>query len=93
MGPDLDWPHLEEIASREGMSGVLAVQLERLARNHGLNLPLTPFSRALHGTFAANGALFSELLGLRSVLQKEGIRVLVLKGGALTTTAYGVSSD
>ena len=89
LGPDLDWSHLEEIASREGMSGVLAVQLERLARNHGLNLPLTPFSRALHGTFAANGALFSELLGLRSVLQKEGIRVLVLKGGALTTTAYG----
>jgi hypothetical protein len=89
LDPQLDWAALFDLAAKERMSGIAAVQLERLARIHSLRIPLEPFTRALRGTFAANGALFAELLGLRSALQKEGIRALLLKGGALTTTAYG----
>ncbi|MGH9463062.1 MAG: nucleotidyltransferase domain-containing protein, partial [Vicinamibacteria bacterium] len=89
LSPQLDWDALSDLAAREGMSGIVAVQLERLTRTHHLRLPLEPFTRALRGTFATNGALFAELLGLRSELQKEGTRVLLLKGGALMTTAYG----
>ena len=85
----LDWPSLSDMAAKEGMSGVLALQLERLARTYRLNLPLEPLSLALRGTFVANGALFAELLGLRAVLQEKGIRAILLKGGALATTAYG----
>jgi Uncharacterised nucleotidyltransferase len=87
--PSLDWSRLSDLAAKEGMSGILAVQLERLARTYKLKIPVEAFSRALHGTFAANGALFAELLALRSALQKHRIRALLLKGGALMTTAYG----
>jgi hypothetical protein len=85
----LDWAALADLAAKEGMSGILSVQLDRLARTHRLELPAEPFAQALRGTFAANGALFAELLGLRLALQKAGTRALLLKGGALTTTAYG----
>jgi len=50
---------------------------------------LEPFSKALHRIFVSNGSLFAELLALRTALQREGLRVVLLKGGALTTTAYG----
>jgi len=86
---EIDWSRLDEAASREGMSGILALQLEGLARSRRLLLPLEPFSRALRATFVSNGSLFAELLGLRGAFQKDGIRVVLLKGSALTTTAYG----
>ena len=89
IGPSLDCAGLLELAGREGMSGVLALQLERLARTDRLELPLEAFSKALHTTFVSNGSLFAELLTLRGDLQKEGLRIILLKGGALTTTAYG----
>ncbi len=89
IGPSLDWAGLLELAGQEGMGGVLALQLEQLSRTHHLKLPLEPFSKALHGIFVSNGSLFAELLTLRTALQREGLRVVLLKGGALTTTAYG----
>ena len=89
IGPSLDWAGLLELAGQEGMSGVLALQLEQLTRTDGLKLPLEPFSKALHEIFVSNGSHFAELLALRAALQKEGFRIILLKGGALTTTAYG----
>jgi hypothetical protein len=89
LGPALDWSRLLEMAGKEGMSGVLALQLQRLARTYRLKLPVEPFSQALHGTFASNGRIFAELLSFRTVLQEQGMRAIILKGGALTTTAYG----
>ena len=89
MDRSLDWAGLLELAGEEGMSGVLALQLERLARTYRLKIPLEPFSKALHGIFVSNGSHFGEMLALRTALQKEAVRVILLKGGALTTTAYG----
>ena len=88
IGPALDWSRLLEMAGKEGMSGVLALQLERLTRTYRLKLPVEPFSQALHGTFASNGRVFAALSSLRAVLEQHGIQVIVLKGGALIRTVY-----
>ncbi|MFQ5789207.1 MAG: nucleotidyltransferase family protein [Acidobacteriota bacterium] len=86
-GP-LNWSLLAEMASREGMSGLLALQLERLARAYSLDLPLEPFSQALRGIFIQNGRLFGELARLEGALRERDIRVILLKGGALIETCY-----
>lgn len=84
----LDWTRLRARAAAEGMSGLLAVELARVARRHPLDLPLEPFSQALRGNLACNGALFAELSALRDRLRQRGLQAILLKGGALIETVY-----
>lgn len=84
----LNWASLFEMAEREGMGGVLAFQLRRLAQAHAFDLPLDPFTEALHHIFASNGALFAELSALREGLRHQGLQAILLKGGALIETVY-----
>ncbi len=84
----IDWADLLEISSREGMGGLLAIQLQGLARSHALELPLGDVSNFLGRVFACNGGFLAELSSLRAVLEQHGIQVIVLKGGALIRTAY-----
>jgi len=84
----LNWAHLLEKAGEEGMSGILALQLWRLARAYPLNLPLDPAIQALHHIFALNGALFAELSALCGEFRQRGLQAILLKGGALIETVY-----
>ncbi|MFN3476315.1 MAG: nucleotidyltransferase family protein [Candidatus Methylomirabilales bacterium] len=99
----LNWASLFEMAEKEGMGGVLAFQLRRLAQAHHpksthLRYPRTTaplhsntpaqMTQALHGIFARNGALFAELSALREGLRCQGLQVILLKGGALIETVY-----
>ena len=68
-----DASRLLHIASREGMTGILAAQLRRLARHKELELPLTHLSRALRGVFVHNGAHLAALFGLRQKLRRESV--------------------
>src|SRR5574341_460414 len=67
----LDWSALLRKADSEGMSGLVALQLQRLARTYQLDLPLPPFSQALHGIFAHNGAALAELATLRQAMGQQ----------------------
>lgn len=84
----LDWSLLSRQAIAEGMGGLLAYELRRLARAYDLDLPLAPFTRALHNTFACNGAAFAELAVLHQELRQQARQVVLLKGGALLETVY-----
>jgi len=84
----LRWSLLSTQARAEGMGGLLAYELRRLARVYDLDLPLAPLTRALHNTFACNGTFFAELAALRKELRQHGRQVIVLKGGALIETVY-----
>lgn len=84
----LDWALLVEKAAAEGMSGLLASELLRLARVYDLALPLEPLTQALHGIFACNGALFAALAALRQALRQRSLQAILLKGGALIETVY-----
>ncbi|MBI3989057.1 MAG: nucleotidyltransferase family protein [candidate division NC10 bacterium] len=84
----LNWSSLFEKAAAEGMSGLLAFQLQQLARAYPLNLPLDPLTQALHGIFVQNGAFFAELSALREELRRRGLQAILLKGGALLKTVY-----
>ena len=83
-----DASRLLHIASREGMTGILAAQLRRLGRHKALELPLAHLSQALHGVFVHNGAHLAALSGLRQKLRRESVQLIVLKGGALIPTVY-----
>ena len=85
----LHWPRLYAQADAEGMSGLLASQLLRLARVYDLALPLEPLTQALHGIFTHNGAMFAALATLRQALRQRGLQAILLKGGALIETVYG----
>jgi len=84
----LSWAHLLEKADEEGMSGILAFQLRRLAQAHNVDLLLAPLTQAFHHIFARNGALFAELSALREALRRRGLQAILLKGGALIGTVY-----
>lgn len=84
----LDWTLLQQKAAAEGMEGLLAFQLRRLARVYHLDLPLAPLTQALHCIFACNGALVTELAAFRQALRQGGRQVILLKGGALLETIY-----
>ena len=84
----LNWASLLKKAEEEGMSGLLAFQLRRLARTYNLDLPLDSFTQALHHIFAHNGALFAELSALHEEFRQRGLQAILLKGGALIETVY-----
>lgn len=84
----LNWTRLFERAAGEGMSGLLAAQLQRLTRLDRRGLPPTLCTQAHHHIFARNGAFFAELAALRKELQQHGHQVILLKGGALIETVY-----
>jgi hypothetical protein len=84
----VNWPRLSRRAEQEGLSGLLALQLTRLSREHGLTLPLARFTDALRRIFVTNGVLLAELAALREVLSRRGAQAIVLKGAALIQTIY-----
>lgn len=77
-----------EIAAREGMAGLLAVELRRLALENDVERIAETLSAALHSQFVHNGAQLSELSRLGDSLRKRGIQAVVVKGGALIPTVY-----
>jgi len=84
----LPWERLFERAAEEGMSGLLAAQLQRLALLYQYDFPLDRFAQAHHHLFARNGAFFAELTALHKELQQHGLQIVLLKGGALIETVY-----
>lgn len=84
----LNWTVLQQRAAAEGMEGLLAFQLRRLALVYHLDLPLAPLTRALYCIFACNGAFVAELSAFRQELRQGGLQVILLKGGALLDTVY-----
>ncbi len=84
----IDWPLLLLKASKEGMAGVAAHQLQQLSEGRDLNLPRDSFAEALNGIFFKNGNHFAELARLHQRLVKGDVRVILLKGAALIETVY-----
>lgn len=84
----LNWSYLLKMAEVEGMEGIVAYQLQRLARTYDLALPLEPFTEALHRVLAHNMALLVELSALCEEFQRHGVQAILLKGGALIETVY-----
>jgi hypothetical protein len=87
--PPTDWDRLLHEASKEGVAGLLAQQLQRLTLAYDLELPIASFSEALRYTFARNGNHRAALMRLRRVFKEENIPVILLKGAALIETSYG----
>jgi hypothetical protein len=65
----IDWPLLLRRASKEGMAGVAAHQLQQLSQVRDLDLPLGLFTEALNGIFFKNGNHFAELARLHQERQ------------------------
>ena len=84
----LNWAFLLKKAKEEGMEGVLAFQLRRLAQAYKLDLPLDSLVRASRRLMARNMALFYQLSLLREALRQRGLQAILLKGGALIETIY-----
>lgn len=87
-GP-LDWPSLVAQAHEEGLEGLAAQQLRRLADRHGLSLPLDVLAGAFRRLAAANTARLAELAAIGDALATRGVEAIVLKGGALIEMVYG----
>lgn len=88
-----DQPHdgacLSDIAAREGMAGIVSAELQRIgARSPTDRTSLELLFRIVEPLFARSGAHVSELLALGDTIGAEGLRVIVLKGGALLETVY-----
>jgi hypothetical protein len=88
LGRPLNWEYLLETAVSEGMEGLLACQLTRLARQHDVELPVEPFRRAYHQLFARNGAYLALLSEIRDELRPHEVQTILLKGGALIPAVY-----
>jgi hypothetical protein len=88
LSQNINWPLLLLHASREGMAGVAAHQLQQLSEHNEVSLPLEDFNEALTGIFLKNGHHFAELAKLRERLVASDVRVLLLKGSALIETVY-----
>lgn len=86
--PSPDWTSLLKKAEAEGMSGLLAFQLKRLARVLPIDLPLPNLTHALHTISAQNMTLFSGLVQFCELLKTLGLQAILLKGGALIETVY-----
>ena len=70
-------------AQREGLDGLMAVQLARQGRE------LPPFyQQALTRHFARNAGHLSELTRIGQAFQQRGLQALVLKGASLLGEAY-----
>lgn len=89
LDPLTDTASLLESAYREGMAGLLALEIQRLAREHDLSLDLAPFAEALRHTFARNGRHRAEIARFRKAVEPYHIKAILLKGAALIETVYG----
>jgi hypothetical protein len=87
--PPPDWALLLRTADKEGVAGILTIQLQQLTRELDIELPITPFAEALRHDFARNGNHLAQLARLRESLRKNSIQAIVLKGAALLETSYG----
>lgn len=89
LGPGaIDGPRLLDAAEREGMTGLVALELERRASSGGRALPLEPWRAARRRVAVSNMAALAELAALRGWLRGRGRQVVVLKGAALIPAAY-----
>lgn len=89
----VDWTGLLSAAEREGMAGLVGLELERLASIPGLALPLGPWRAARRRVAVSNMATLAELEALRAMLRALGRQAVVLKGAALIPGAYRGTVD
>ena len=84
----IDWAALLATADREGMTGLVALELERLASVANLTAPLGPWRRACRRVAVSNMTALAEFAALQAALRRLGRQVIVLKGAALIPTSY-----
>jgi hypothetical protein len=84
----VDWPGLLSAAEREGMTGLVGLELERLASTLGFELLLQPWRAGRRRVAVSNMAALAELAALRAMLRSRGRQAIVLKGAALIPAAY-----
>lgn len=89
----VDWPDLLAAAEREGMTGLVGLQLERLASTFGLVLPLEPWRAARRRVAVSTMATLAELAALRATLRRHDRQAIVLKGAALIPRMYHGTVD
>jgi hypothetical protein len=89
----VDWPGLLSAAEREGMTGLVGVELERLASTPGVVVPLEPWRAARRRVAVSNLATLAELTALRAMLRGLGRQAIVLKGAALIPQRYRGTLD
>ena len=87
--PGIDWPCAIVLATRHGLAQRLACHLRRL--HAGGQVPAwvaAKFGELYAGNAARQQVVFRETAALIGALHAAGIRCLVLKGVALSVTAY-----
>jgi len=84
----LDWHVLLEQAEREGIAGLVARALDRLAQREGPALPLDRWRATARAVAVSNMSSLSELAALRAMLRRDRRQVILLKGAALLDDAY-----
>lgn len=83
--PELDWTNLAKIAYKEGVAGILYLQIkDRYLSKHALSA----FENYYHNTAYLNLIHIRALEEIEQVLRDEKIEVLTLKGASLLDNAY-----
>lgn len=83
-----NWEHFAEYCHQQGLSGLLYSQLRAQASLVPVAV-LEDFQHHYQWNQASHVVCSSELLALSARLQREGIRFLLLRGGALAEEVYG----
>jgi hypothetical protein len=87
--PDLDWPAAARMSLRHGIAPCVAVHLRDLtAEKRVPDAVATCFARLHSANAARNRVMFREASRLQRALAARGIACLILKGAALSLTAY-----
>jgi len=87
----IDWTALLAAARRHGLLSLLYHRLQGLDPGEGLVPPgvLAELETIYYSTLAHNARLEVDLVDVVQNLRRAGVEVVVLKGGALASTAYG----
>jgi len=83
------WDVLLEQAEREGITGLVALALERLGPRADPASNLDRWRAATRAVVASNLSALSELAALRAALREARRQVILLKGAALLDDQYG----
>jgi len=83
------WDVLLEQAEREGITGLVALALQRLGPRADLASNLDRWRAATRAVVASNLTALSELAALRAALREDRRQVILLKGAALLDDQYG----
>src|SRR5262249_59033084 len=83
------WDVLLEQAEREGITGLVALALQRLGPRADLASNLDRWRAATRAVVVSNLTALSELAALRAALREDRRQVILLKGAALLDNQYG----